>query len=71
MTVLGADLNDLFPQSGFQLMHTRLFAAGVPIVENIGGEIDRLLGQRLTIAAIPWRFSGGEAAMVRVIAFLP
>lgn len=70
-SVLGSDIDLIFPKEGFQVMHTALFAASIPIVENVGGEIDSVLNQRLTIAAIPWRFEGGEAAFVRVVAFRP
>lgn len=69
--VLGAPVQEIFPEESFQVMHTRLFAAGIPIVENIGGEIDRVVNRRVVITAVPWRFRGGEAAMVRVLAFLP
>jgi arylformamidase len=69
---LGTSLADLFPPKTFQIMHTHLFKYDVPIVENLGGEgLRSLLGQRTTLCAFPWRFVGGEAAMVRVVAFEP
>lgn len=65
---LGAPLAEVFPSEGFQAFHVIACRAGVPIVENIGGAIDQLLGQRFTAYAFPWRFVRGEAAMVRVVA---
>jgi kynurenine formamidase len=67
---LGKRLDDVFPVSDFQCMHTQLFPHDLVHVENIGGDIAKLLNQRITIGVFPWRFRGGEAAMCRVVAFL-
>jgi kynurenine formamidase len=67
---LGAPLEVIFPEPGYQLMHTYLFPHDIVHCENVGGDIDRLLNQRCVIGAVPWRFDGGEAAMCRVVAFL-
>lgn len=67
---LGRPLPAIFPDSGYQLMHTFLFPHDIVHCENIGGDIDRVLNQRCEIGAFPWRFAGGEAAMCRVVAFL-
>lgn len=67
-TAIGGSVEDRFPTDGFQIMHVVLCGSGVPIVENIGGDIDALLGRRCTVWAFPWRFVGGEAAFVRVVA---
>jgi kynurenine formamidase len=67
---LGAPLAEIFPEPGYQLMHTYLFPHDIVHVENVGGDIDRLLNRRCDIGAFPWRFSGGEAAFCRVVAFL-
>lgn len=68
---LGESVEEMFPPSTFQVMHTHLFEHDVPIVENVGHQVTELLGQRVTLCAFPWRFDGGEAAMVRVVAFVP
>lgn len=68
---LGRDLDEVFPESGFQPMPTQLFTAGIPIVENIDGGIDRILNLCQDPAAMPWRFRGGKAAMVPLVAFVP
>ncbi|MCZ7527033.1 MAG: cyclase family protein [Acidimicrobiia bacterium] len=68
--VLGQPLEDAFPVRDFQVMHTHLFRYDVPIVENLGPGLEQLLGARVEVCAFPWQFAGGEAAMVRVVAFL-
>ena len=65
----GKPLTELFPREWFQHMHIHLFRHDIPIVENIGGEIVKLLDRRVEACAFPWRFVGGEAALVRVVAF--
>jgi len=67
---LGDQLDDIFPPSDFQCMHTLLFPHDLVHVENIGSDIALLLNRRVTIGVFPWRFRGGEAAMCRVVAFL-
>lgn len=67
---LGKQLDDIFPAADFQCMHTLLFPHDLVHVENIGGDIIKVLNQRVTIGVFPWRFRGGEAAMCRVVAFL-
>ena len=48
--------------------HRRLLEAGIPTIENIGGTVGELTGQRVTIEAFPWRFTDGDACQVRVVA---
>jgi hypothetical protein len=37
-------------------------------VENVGGEIDAITGQRCTFMIFPWRWPGGDGSGVRVVA---
>jgi kynurenine formamidase len=67
--VLGRSLAELFPPAGHQVMHVQLFEHDVPIVENLSGRILEVLAGN-EVCAFPWRFVGGEAAMVRVVAFV-
>ncbi len=67
---LGRSLDDVFPKPDYQIMHTLLFPKDVIHVENLGGDIDRVLDKRVTFGAFPWRFEGGEAAFCRAMAFL-
>lgn len=69
--VLGKPLGELFPEEDMQIMHTHLFKHDVYMAENIGGDIDRVLNQRVDVCAFPWKFVGGEAAMCRIVAVLP
>jgi kynurenine formamidase len=45
-----------------------LLGAGIPTIEQVGGDVDVLLGQRATFAAIPWRFKHGDACPIRFVA---
>lgn len=69
-SALGVSVSEKFPRSGFAIMHIHLFKHDIPIVENLSGAIKSLIGKRVEVCAFPWRFSGGEAAMVRAVAFL-
>jgi kynurenine formamidase len=67
---LGRSLDEVFPKSDYQIMHTLLFPHDVIHIENLGGAIDDVLDQRIQFGCFPWRFQGGEAAMCRAVAFL-
>ncbi len=66
---LGRPLDEIFPPSMYQMMHLYLFPKGVLHVENVGGEIDKLLNKRVMLGVFPWKFEGGESAFCRVVAF--
>jgi kynurenine formamidase len=57
-------LADMFP------FHNWAFQEGLLHAENIGGDIDLVLGQRCLIGAFPWRYDGLEACPCRIVAFL-
>jgi arylformamidase len=67
--VLGRSLDDVFPKADYQIMHTYLFPHDVVHVENLGGDIDKVLDRRVTFGCFPWRFQGGEAAFCRAVVF--
>jgi len=70
--VIGMPLEEAFPwPRDYQATHTMLFPRGVYHVENVGGEIDRVLDQRVWVGCFPFRFKGGEAAFCRFVAFVP
>ena len=50
--------------------HHKLLAAGVPTISNVGGDVDRLSGQRATFHAMPWKWIEGDACIVRLVAIL-
>ncbi|MFQ5795087.1 MAG: hypothetical protein ACE5JP_08570 [Candidatus Bipolaricaulia bacterium] len=66
----GKRIAEQFPEDGLFVMHRVPFPKGIVHVENIGGDIDRVLNRRCKIGAFPWRFEGGEASICRVVAFL-
>jgi len=45
-----------------------LSAAGVPVVVQVGGDIDDLDGGRATFAAQPWKIEKGDACQIRFVA---
>ena len=69
----GADkMDELFPDSAYQLTHNALFPKDCFHVENMGGDLGapELQNKRLTVGAFPWKFRGGEAAFCRAVAFV-
>jgi kynurenine formamidase len=67
---LGRSLDEIFPTGDLQIMHTLLFPHEVIHIENLGGDIDKVLDRRIDFGCFPWRFQGGEAAFCRAVAFL-
>jgi len=50
--------------------HKTLAAAGIPTIEQVGGDVDLLKGKRATLCAAPWKFAHGEACPVRFVAMI-
>jgi kynurenine formamidase len=44
--------------------------AGICGIENVGGDIDKVTGKRVTLAAFPWRWTKGDGCMVRLVAMV-
>jgi hypothetical protein len=66
----GRPLADVLTDDQYQMMHIDLFPHGIIHAECIGGDVDLLLNQRVTVGCFPWRFVDGEASIARVVAFL-
>lgn len=68
---LGKPLDEIFthPESR-QLMHTKLFPEGIIHAENLGGEIDKLLNQRVKVGFFPWKGVDLESSIGRCVAFV-
>ena len=62
----GRDASDDFPD--WNPAHKALLGAGIPTVENVGGDIDAITGSRCTFHAMPWRWSSADACMIRLVA---
>jgi kynurenine formamidase len=54
--------------SEWNVAHKILSGASIPTIEQVGGDVDDLLGKRATFAATPWKFKYGDACPVRFIA---
>ena len=55
---------DIFP------FHNWAFQEGLLHAENLGGDIELVLGKRCLIGAFPWRYEGLEGCPCRIVAFL-
>ncbi len=63
-------LEDFFSDDKYQLMHLEMFPKGIVHAECLGGDIDLLLNQRVTIGCFPWRFVDGESSIARIVAMV-
>lgn len=50
--------------------HRALLNAGIPGIENVGGDLDKVTGKRVTFAAFPWRWEKGDGCIVRLVAMI-
>lgn len=64
----GLDPKNEHPQ--WNIAHKTILQADIPTVEQVGGDVDTLLGKRATFAATPWKFVYGDACQVRFVAML-
>ena len=48
--------------------HKTLLAAGIPTIENVGGDVAELVGKRCTFHAYPWKWIEGDACVIRLVA---
>jgi kynurenine formamidase len=62
----GRDILQDFPY--WEPCHNILMTNGIPGIENIGGDIDKVTGKRCTFMAFPWRWPQGEGCALRVVA---
>jgi len=64
----GKDANEEFPI--YEPCHLALAKAGIPGIENCGGQIDEVTGMRCTLAAFPIRYEMGDASLIRMVAIV-
>jgi kynurenine formamidase len=64
----GRDPKADFPE--WNAAHRVLLGAGIPTIENVGAEVDALVGKRCTFQAFPWNWPEGDACGVRLVALL-
>lgn len=66
----GKGLADFYSDDKYQLMHLEMFPYGIVHAECLGGDIDLLVNQRVTLGFFPWRFVEGESCIGRAVAFV-
>src|SRR5207253_3244268 len=54
----------------WNVAHKVLLAAGIPTIENVGGDLDELAGKRITLQGFPWKWHEGDACVIRLVAML-
>ena len=64
----GHDVVQDFPD--WMPAHRLLAREGIPTIENVGGDVDRLHGRRCTFHAMPWHWPQGDACLVRFVAIV-
>lgn len=65
---LGDEL-DSFGEGFDPIMHTELFRHGLVHVENVGGDIEEVLNERVVLGCFPWRMVDVESSPCRLVAF--
>lgn len=61
------------PKADFPLWnpaHRALLEAGIPTVENVGGDVAEIIGKRAAFHALPWRWLEGDACVIRFVAMI-
>ena len=64
----GRPVKEDFPY--WEPCHHSLLGNGIIGFENVGGDIDKVTGKRVTIAAFPWRWVKGDGCIVRMVAMV-
>lgn len=62
----GREASDDFPH--WNPAHKALLGAGIPTIENVGGDLDDVTAMRCTLQSYPWRWKEGDACVVRLVA---
>lgn len=50
--------------------HKVLLGAGIPTIENVGGDVDAVAGNSALLHALPWYWMEGDACPIRLVAML-
>ena len=66
--LMGHDPHDDFPN--WEPAHKTMLLAGIPGVENVGGELDAVTGKRCTFMVFPTRLHEADGSPVRVVAVI-
>ena len=55
---------------GYYPAHKTLAEAGIPVIQQMSGDVDDITGKRVTMFAAPWKIRRGDACPVRFTAIL-
>ena len=64
----GRDVMVDFPH--WEPAHKIMMTNGIPGIENIGGDLDKVTGKRCTFMAFPWNWPKGDGCGIRVVAIV-
>lgn len=64
----GRRVIDDFPE--WEPCHNAILSHGILGFENVGGDLDKVTGKRVTFAAFPWRWTKGDGCIVRLVAMM-
>lgn len=64
----GREVKEDFPE--WEPCHRLLLGNGIMGWENVGGDIDQVVGKRVTIAGFPIRWVKGDGSIVRLVAIM-
>jgi len=65
------DIEEYMPRETWMLhCHKRMMRNGQMHVDNIGGDVAQLVGQKVIVGVFPWRWVTGDASIARVVAFV-
>ena len=64
----GREVIEDFPE--WEPCHRLLLGNGIMGWENVGGDIDKVVGKRVTIAGFPIRWEKGDGSIVRLVAIV-
>jgi kynurenine formamidase len=59
---------DDFPE--WNPAHRALLQAGIPTIENVGGDVADAVGKRCTFHAYPWKWTEGDACVIRLVGII-
>src|SRR5690606_7744908 len=65
------DIEDYMPEEKWMLhCHRAMQRNGQMHVDNIGGDVASLVGQKVIVGVFPWKWKTGDASIARVVAFI-
>ena len=64
----GHEVIEDFPD--WEPVHRILFSNGILGIENVGGDIDKVTGKRVTFSFFPIRWTRGDGCIIRLVAML-